>query len=111
LRPLVRYERDVELSKEGPFPAKILLSKKDDSTASVKLGTLEKGEKIEVHMHAECDQVEYYLGGKALMFIDSIGQREIREGSLTYIPRGVRHGILNVKESLTMITVFVPPLF
>jgi len=53
----------------------------------------------------------FLTGEWATHYDDSIGQREIREGSLTYIPRGVRHGILNVKESLTMITVFVPPLF
>jgi len=111
LKPVVRHEEDVGLTEQGPFPAKILLSKKDTSIASVKLGTLEKGKKIEPHLHEECDQIEYYLKGKAYMYIEGLGQREIGKGSFTYIPRGVRHGMPNVVESLTILTVFVPALF
>jgi len=111
LEPLIRHVKDLMLSREGPFPAKILLSKQDTRSASVKMGTLEKGKKIEPHMHAECDQIEYYLKGKALMFIEGLGEKEIREGAFTYIPKGVKHGVLNVAESLMILTVFVPPLF
>ena len=111
MKPVIRHERDVALSKGGPFPAKILLSKLDTSTASVKVGTLERGKTIEVHMHADCDQLEYYLKGKALMYIEGLGEREIQKGSFTYIPKGVKHGVLKVDESLEILTVFVPPLF
>ena len=111
MKPLVRHEKDVALSEEGPFPAKIFLSKQDSPSASVKLGTLERGKKIESHMHYECDQLEYYIGGRALMSVEGLGEREIREGSFTYIPKGVKHGILKVTEPLTIITVFAPALF
>lgn len=111
MKPLIRHERDVAWNEEGPFPAKILLSKQDTSNASVKVGTLERGKTIKLHMHAECDQLEYYLKGKALMFIEGLGEREIQEGSFTYIPKGVKHGILKVTESLGILTVFIPPLF
>ena len=111
LKPLVRCEEELVLNKEGPFPAKILLSKQDTSTASVKVGVLEKGKRIEPHVHAECDQLEYYLKGKALMFIEGLGETEIRKGSFTYIPKGAKHAVLNVAKSLEILTVFVPPLF
>jgi len=111
MNPIIRYEEELPLNEEGPFPAKILLSSKDTTTASVKFGALEKGKKIEIHAHAECDQLEYYIKGKALMFIEGLGEREVREGAFTYIPKGVKHGILEVTESLVMLTVFVPPLF
>ena len=111
MKPIIRYEKDVAWNKEGPFPAKILLSKLDASVASVKVGTLEKGRKIEPHMHADCDQLEYYIEGKALMFIEGLGEREIGKDVFTYIPKGVKHGVLNVDESLVILTVFVPPLF
>jgi len=111
LEPLVRREEDIALSEERPFPTKILLSEQDTPTASVKLGTLEEGKKIESHMHNECDQLEYYLKGRALMFIEGLGEKEMLQGSFTYVPKRVKHGILNVMERLTIITVFVPPLF
>lgn len=94
-----------------PFPVKILLSKSDTSTASVRLSLLDKNMKIELHAHDECDQIEYCIRGKAVMFIEGLGEKEIREGTFTYIPKGVKHSIVKVIESFTVLTVFVPPLF
>ena len=98
-------------SGEGPFPAKIFLSKQDTVTAGVKKGILKKGERIEAHMHSDCDQIEYYLEGKASMFIEGLGERDLEGGSFTYIPKGTKHGISKVTESLVILTVFVPPIF
>jgi len=111
LKPIIRREEDLDLNEEGPFPAKILLSKQDTTTASVKIGTVEKGMKIEMHAHDESDQIEYYLSGKAIMFIEGLGEREIGRGIFTYIPKGVKHGVKEVIEPLKVITVFIPPLF
>ena len=111
MKPIIRKEEDLELNEEGPFPAKILLSKKDTLSASVKVGVVEKGRKIEIHAHNESDQIEYYLSGKAIMFIEGLGEREIRKGSFTYIPKGIKHGVKEVTEPLKVITVFIPPLF
>ena len=111
MEPSVRHEEDIGLSEEGPFLAKILLSEQETPTASVELGTLEERRKTEPHMHNECEQLEYYLKGRALMFIEGLSERKILQGSFTYIPKGVKHAILNVAEPLTIITVFVPPLF
>jgi len=111
LKTLVGREEDIESSEEGPFPAKILLSEQETPTASVKLGTPKEGRRIEPHMHNECDQLEYHPKGRALMFPEGLGERKMLQGSFTYILKGVRHGILNVAEPLTVITVFVPPLF
>ena len=111
MKPIVRDEEDLELTDEGPFPAKMLLSRQDTSTASVKLGVLEKGGRIEVHMHDDSDQIEYYLSGRAVMFIEGLGERTIKEGTFTYIPKGVKHGVREVMEPLKILTVFIPPLF
>ncbi|MEM2341461.1 MAG: cupin domain-containing protein [Candidatus Bathyarchaeia archaeon] len=64
-----------------------------------------------MHAHSESDQIEYCIRGKAVMFIEGLGEKEIVEGAFTYIPRGVKHSIINVIESTTFLTVFVPPLF
>lgn len=75
MKPLIRNEENLDLNEEGPFPAKILLSKQDTLIASVKVGVLEKGRTLETHAHAESDQIEYYLSGKAVMFIEGLGKK------------------------------------
>ena len=111
LKPIIRDEKDLVEDESGPFPAKILLSSRDTRIASVKVGVLEKGKTIEVHSHEGSDQIEYYMDGKAVMYIEGLGERIIHKGSFTYIPKGVKHGIKEVIEPLKIITIFIPPLF
>jgi quercetin dioxygenase-like cupin family protein len=111
LKPVVRYEEEIAPSVSMPFTVKILLSKGDTPTASVRLSMLNKNMKIDLHTHNECDQIEYCMRGKAVMFIEGLGEKEIREGTFTYVPKGVKHSIVKVIEPFTVLTVFVPPLF
>ena len=83
MNPIVRYEELLSLNQEGPFPSKFFLSKKDKSVASVKVGTLGRGNKIELHNHTSCNQIEYCIEGRAIMFIDGLGKKEIRR--LNYV--------------------------
>lgn len=94
-----------------PFSTKVFLSKSESSSASVRLSTLNKSEKIKMHAHSESDQIEYCIEGKAIMFIEGLGEKEITKGTFTYVPKGTKHSILKVIEPLTVLTVFVPPLF
>lgn len=111
MKPIIRYERDIAFSGSSAFPTKILLSRKDAPTASVRLSTLNRGERIEIHAHTESDQIEYCIRGRAIMFIEGLGEKEIVEGTLTYVPKGIKHSLVNVIEPLTVITIFVPPFF
>ena len=111
MNPIIKYEEDLSLDEEGPFPAKILLAEKETPLASVKVGTLDVGMKIAIHGHDECNQIEYYFGGKAIMYIEGLGEKELKEGTFTFIPKGVKHGVIEVSEPLTIFTVFTPPLF
>ena len=111
MNPMIKYEEEVALDEEGPFPAKILLSEKETSLASVKVGTLEAGMSIAIHAHDECNQIEYIMGGKATMYIEGLGEKELRKGAFTFIPKGVKHGVPEISEPLTIYTVFTPPLF
>jgi quercetin dioxygenase-like cupin family protein len=111
MKPVVRYEKDITFSGDTPFPTKILLSKNDTPTASARLSMLNKGDRIDVHAHADSDQIEYCISGKALMFIEGLGEKEIVEGTFTYIPKGVKHGIISAVETTVFLTIFVPPLF
>lgn len=108
---LIRDSESCLLDEKGPFPARILLSKLDAEEMSVKHGVLSVGEEIDIHCHEEQAQVEFYPSGKATLFVEGVGEREIRSGSFMYAPRGVKHGIHSVSEPLEIVTIFVPALF
>jgi len=99
------------IDEKGPFPARILLSKSDTGSLSVKHGVLAVGRDIKIHSHDESDQMEFYIAGKAILFVEGIGEKEIRQGTFMYAPKGVKHGIRSVQEPVEMVSVFVPPLF
>jgi quercetin dioxygenase-like cupin family protein len=111
LKPLIKYEEEITPTSSGPFTAKILLSKSDTPTASVRLSMLNENMKLDLHAHDECDQIEYCIKGKIIMFIEGLGEKEVREGTFVYVPKGVKHSIVKVIEPYTVLTVFVPPLF
>jgi quercetin dioxygenase-like cupin family protein len=108
---LVRKSKSCPADELGPFPARILLSKSDTEEMSVKHGVLPVGQEIHIHCHEEQDQIEFYLSGKALLFVEGAGESQIGSGSFMYAPKGVKHGISSVKEPLEILTVFVPSLF
>jgi quercetin dioxygenase-like cupin family protein len=108
---LVRKSGSCPVDKLGPFPARILLSKIDTEEMSVKHGVLPVGQEIEIHSHNEQAQIEFYLSGEALLFVEGVGERKIGSGSFMYAPKGAKHGIRSVKEPLEILSVFTPPLF
>lgn len=110
-RGLIRNSNKCPLDDKGPFPARILLSKTDTQELSVKHGVLSIGQSIGVHSHEENTQVEFYASGKATLFVEGLGEKEIGPGSFMHAPKGVKHGIHSVQEPLEIISVFVPPLF
>ena len=111
MKGMIRHEDQAEADRKGPFPARILLSKADASTISIKVGTLPVDQEIPVHFHENNDQVEYYIEGKAVLYLEGMGEKEIGKGSFMYAPKGVKHGIKNVKEPLKIYAVFLPALF
>lgn len=78
---------------------------------SVKVGRLPVGGEIVLHSHEGSNQLEYYPEGRATLFLEGVGEREIRPGSFMFAPKGVGHRIRNVTEELVIYSVFVPALF
>lgn|GEM_PF-737209 len=111
MKPIVRYEGDVAFSEGTPFLTKILLSRSDTPTASVRLSIIDSAEMMSIHVHGDSDQIEYCIRGKATIFIEGLGEKELFEGVFIYIPKGVRHGLVKVIEPLMVLSVFVPPIF
>jgi mannose-6-phosphate isomerase-like protein (cupin superfamily) len=108
---LIGDSSDCPIDDKGPFPARILISKTDTGDLSAKHGVLPVGQDIKVHSHDENAQMEFYISGKAILFVEGVGEKEIGSGSFMYAPKGVRHGIRSVREPLGIISIFVPPLF
>ncbi len=108
---MIRDSKDCPEDEKGPFPARILLSKIDTGDLSVKHGLLPIGQEIKVHNHEENAQVEFYPSGKAVLFVEGVGEKEIGPGTFMYAQRGVKHGIHSVQEPLEIISVFIPALF
>ncbi|MEM2341460.1 MAG: hypothetical protein QXX94_00150 [Candidatus Bathyarchaeia archaeon] len=46
MKTIIRYEREIDFSRGAAFPTKILLSREDTATASVRLTTLNVGDKL-----------------------------------------------------------------
>lgn len=111
MKPIIRYERDIAFNEGTPFLTKILLSRSDTPTASVRLSLIDSAERMSIHVHDDSDQIEYCIRGRATIFIEGLGERELFEGAFIYIPKGVKHGLVKVIEPLTVLSVFVPPIF
>lgn len=59
------------------------------------------------HPHA-ADEVYMVLGGKANLQVgDEV--REVREGSVISVDRGVEHHFVDISEDLHVLVVFAPP--
>jgi len=108
---IVLYEDEIEFASEGPFPAKVILSREQAREVSVKIGTLGAGKEIPIHSHNDANQLEYYLEGEALLYVEGVGERKIPPGTFMYAPRGVKHGIRNVTKQLKIYAVLVPVSF
>jgi len=111
VKPIIKHESEIPISPNMPFPTKILLSKCDGAAASVRLSMLSQSSKLDMHTHEENDQIEYCIEGKAIMFVEGLGEREICKGTFIYVPRGVKHSLVKIIEPITLLTIFVPPLF
>jgi len=111
LKGMIRHEDQAEADRKGPFPAKILLSKANISAISIKVGTLPVGQEIPVHFHENTDQIEYYIEGEAVLYLEGVGEKEIGKGSFMYVPKGAKHGIRKVKQPLKIYGVFLSALF
>lgn len=106
----IRQESEIEDDTSGPFPARLLLTKSITSNFSVKKGILKAGNVIKEHKHDGSEQFEIYLSGKATLYLEGVGDREIGPGSYMYAPKGTAHAITRVIEDLEIINIFVPPL-
>jgi quercetin dioxygenase-like cupin family protein len=86
-----------------------LLSNRDEKAdLSVLVVYLPRGTEVEKHIHANSDDIIYVVKGKATMWIDTIGDVPMIEGSFIRIPKGVLHQPHDIEEDLIAYDVFYP---
>lgn len=111
MKGVIGNEEDLEVDKTGPFPARLLIKKAFTPNLSVKKGVLKAGSVVKEHLHEDVDQFEIYPSGRAIFYVEGVGEKEIKAGSFSYSPKGKKHAVRRVLEDLEIITVFVPAFF
>jgi quercetin dioxygenase-like cupin family protein len=85
-----------------------LLSNRDEKmNLTCLLVHLPIGTQVEKHTH-ECDDIIYVLKGRAMLWIEGVGDVAMVEGTFVRVPRGVRHQPHSIEEDFIAYDVFYP---
>ncbi len=68
------------------------------------------GKHVAEHVHADQDDILFPLAGKAVMWVDGVGEFPLIPGVVVRVPKGTRHKIEKVTEELLIHDVFCPYL-
>lgn len=66
------------------------------------------GVEVPEHIHENSEDILCILSGKATMWVDGIGNIELYQGVVVRVPRGTRHRIFAVTDTLMIYDVFSP---
>ena len=65
-----------------------------------------RGAEVPTHSHECQSDILYPLYGRFKMWIEGIGEIEVKKGMIVRIPRGVKHKVYDVQEDSLIINVF-----
>ena len=86
-----------------------IITKKDNEAGVTCLFVkIPKGREIPEHFHELSNDIIIPLEGKAKIWIQGIGEFEMRRGVVINIPKGVKHKIFDVTEDVFAFDVFNP---
>jgi quercetin dioxygenase-like cupin family protein len=87
-----------------------LLSHRDENVdLTCLLVHLPPGTEVARHTH-ECDDIIFVVRGKAVIWIDGVGDTPLEPGTFVRIPKGVLHQPHSIEEDLLLYDVFYPYL-
>jgi len=101
--------------KPHPLTEKIkmrtLLTHKDDRTdCTIFIGMTPRGEIVPEHIHESSDDILFPLSGKAKLWIQGLGDFELKKGVIARVPKGVLHKVYEVSEDFYAFDVFTPAI-
>jgi mannose-6-phosphate isomerase-like protein (cupin superfamily) len=100
-RFLRRHPSEVQPWAETCGQIRCLVEEKDGAAAEVHHVEIHDAR---LHYHERTDEFYYVIAGAGTMVLDG-EEIELREGTVVYVPRGVRH---KARGNLTVLTVCIP---
>ncbi len=88
----------------------LISSKEHGLNVTCMLVTVPVGKEVPEHIHDTQDDILYPLKGKAVMWVEGVGDFTIEPGLIVRVPHGKKHKITNVVEELLVYDVFSPSL-
>lgn len=90
---------------------KSFLTKKDHKAdITIAYAHVSKGTIVSEHIHAEQDDNIYILSGRAKMWVDGIGEFELKKGSFIRVLKGTKHKVYDVTEDVLALDIFAPAI-
>ena len=90
---------------------KPLISKKEHNlNVTCMLVKVPAGKEVPEHIHPGQDDILFPLQGKAVMWIEGVGDISLESGVIVRVPKGRKHKITNVVADLLIYDVFCPAL-
>ena len=83
---------------------KLLTYEEDSVDLSIVMVKVKKGSKIPAHVH-EQDDIVYHLEGKGKMWVDGVGDFDVKAGSFMRIPAGVKHQPHDIEEDILVFDI------
>lgn len=88
---------------------KVLISKKEhNENVTIMLVKIAKGLEVPAHTHTLQSDIFYPLSGRFKMWVDKVGEFEVRTGMVVRIPKGIKHKLYNVQEDTLLYDIFSP---
>ncbi|MEE9419981.1 MAG: cupin domain-containing protein [Desulfatiglandaceae bacterium] len=110
---IINESKDLEWK---PHPANenvslaFVVSKRDDNVDGTCLfARVPKGEGLPEHTH-DANDIIVPLSGKGKLWINGLGEFEVKKGVVFNIPPGVSHRLFDVTEELEIFDVFIGPI-
>ncbi|HIJ56196.1 MAG TPA: cupin domain-containing protein [Deltaproteobacteria bacterium] len=88
----------------------MITQKEDRLDVTCVLVEVPAGVEVPEHVHETQDDILYPLSGKGVMWIEGEGEFTIEPGLIIRVPKGTKHKIVKVTETLLIYDVFCPAL-
>ena len=88
----------------------LISSKEHNLNVTCMLVTVPVGKEVPEHIHDTQDDILFPLKGKAVMWVEGVGEFTLEPGQIVRVPKGKKHKITNIVEELLIYDVFSPAL-
>jgi quercetin dioxygenase-like cupin family protein len=113
----MKINRKVEDIPWAPHPVipgisikPLISSKEHNLNVTCMLVNVPVGKEVPEHIHEKQEDIIFPLEGKAVMWVEGVGDFTLEPGVIVRVPQGKKHKIFNIVEELLIYDVFFPAL-